>query len=309
MIRGAFRAAPLSLTAALGCAALTLWGCGPAQSKPPELASSSDESAPETPVPSPEPSSDAAPPVSENPAPEAAEAAPPPQSEPQLGAPELCQKMCDRVKERCSAEATEACRNNCREWDSKPSECDAEVRAALDCARRAEDLQCVNIMPGSCTKKFKQIDACAAGKRIDTKEMSLELPSSWQRFTAKDSGFSVPMPPGVESKEAAGEKTYSASVGAVSYAVRVLPAPPPGKKDLLVAQGVLGDCMKKLVLKGLIERPERRSMEFKASCSGGRQTSGLLVTIGNKLYVVQVQMPDGAQTERDVFVYGFRAPL
>ncbi len=117
------------------------------------------------------------------------------------------------------------------------------------------------------------------------------------------------MPPGVESKEASGEKTYSASVGAVSYSVRVLPAPPAGKKDLLVAQGVLGECMKKLVLKGLIERPERRSMEFKANCPGGRQTSGLLVTIGSKFYVVQVLMPDGAQTDRDVFVYGFRAPL
>jgi hypothetical protein len=308
MIRGAFRAAPFS--AAFTCAALTLWSCGPAQSKPPAVSSSSDEPPPETAAPSPEASSDAAaPPVSDNPAPEAAETKPPPQSEPQLSAAELCQKMCDRVKERCSADATEACRNNCREWDSKPSECDAEVRSALDCARKAEDLQCVNIMPGSCTKKFKQIDACAAGKRIDTKEMSLDLPSGWQRFTAKDSGFSVPMPPGVESKEASGEKTYSASVGAVSYSVRVLPAPPPGKKDLLVAQGVLGECMKKLVLKGLIERPERRSMEFKANCPGGRQTSGLLVTIGSKFYVVQVLMPDGAQTDRDVFVYGFRAPL
>ena len=309
MTSGALRALPLSLAAALGFVALTLSSCGPAQSKPPEVATSSDEPPPEAPAPAPEATSDAVPPVSENPKPEAAESTAPPKSDPQPSAAELCQKMCDRVKERCSAEATEACRNNCREWDSKPSECDAEVRAALDCARKAEDLQCVNIMPGSCTKRFKQIDACAAGKRIDTKEMSLELPSGWQRFTAKDSGFSVPMPPGVESKEASGEKSYSASVGAVTYSVRVLPAPPPGKKDLLVAQGVLGECMKKLVLKGLIERPERRSMEFKASCPGGRQTSGLLVTIGTKLYIVQVILPDNAQTERDVFVYGFRAPL
>jgi hypothetical protein len=303
MIRGHLRAASVSL--ALASAALTL-SCGTAPSKSPAVASTSDEAPPEAPVPAPSGSEDSTAAVSDNAAPDAA---PPPQTAPDLSAAELCQKMCDRVKERCSAEATEACRNNCREWDSKPSECDADVRAALDCARKAEDLQCVNIMPGSCTKKFKQIDACAAGKRIDTKEMSLDLPSGWQRFEAKDAGFSVPMPPGVESKQASGEKTFSASVGAVSYSVRVLPAPPPGKKDLLVAQSVLGDCMKKLALKGLIERPERRSLEFKAGCAGGRQTSGLLVTIGNRFYVVQVLAPEGAQTDRDVFVYGFRAPL
>jgi hypothetical protein len=77
----------------------------------------------------------------------------------------------------------------------------------------------------------------------------------------------------------------------------------------LVAQKVLGDCMKKLQLKGLIERPERRSLEFKAGCAGGRQASGLLVTSGKKMYVVSVIAPDGASSDRDVFVYGFKAPL
>ena len=226
-----------------------------------------------------------------------------------LSPAELCQKMCDRVRERCTPENAEACRGNCREWDSTPPGCETEVKQALDCARTAEDLQCVNIMPSSCTKKFKKIEACAAGKPIDGKEMSLDMPQGWQRFVAKDAGFSVPMPPGVESKEAGPEKVYAANVGAVAYSVRVLPAPDPKQKDLLVAQNVLGDCMKKLALKGLIERPERRSLEFKSACAGGRQASGLLVTIGKKLYVVSVISPAGATSDRDVFVYGFKAPL
>jgi hypothetical protein len=227
----------------------------------------------------------------------------------ELSAADLCQKMCDRVRERCTPENTEACRGNCREWDSPPPGCETEVKQALECARNAEDLQCVNIMPSSCTKKFKRIEACASGKRVDVKEMSLDMPQGWQRFEAKDAGFSVPMPPGMEAKETGAEKSYAASVGAVAYSVRVLPAPDPKLKDLLVAQKVLGDCMKKLQLKGLIERPERRSLEFKAGCAGGRQASGLLVTSGKKMYVVSVIAPDGASSDRDVFVYGFKAPL
>jgi hypothetical protein len=251
--------------------------------------------------------------ASDNPPPSGAAVTPsesvgtPPAAE--LSAADLCQKMCDRVRERCTAENTEACRGNCREWDSPPPGCETEVKLALECARDAEDLQCVNIMPSSCTKKFKRIEACASGKRVDVKEMSLDMPQGWQRLEAKDAGFSVPMPPGVEVKEASAEKSYTASVGAVAYSVRVLPAPDPKLKDLLVAQKVLGDCMKKLQLKGLIERPERRSLEFKAGCSGGRQASGLLVTSGKRMYVVSVIAPDGANSDRDVFVYGFKAPL
>lgn len=221
----------------------------------------------------------------------------------------LCQKMCDRVRERCTPENTEQCRNNCREWDSPPPGCEADVRRALECASTAEDLQCVNIMPSSCTKRFKQIEACASGKRLDLQEISLEMPAGWQRFEPKNAGFAVPMPPGVEAKDSAGEKAYTANAGGVAYAVRVLPAPDPKTKDLLVAQNVLGDCVKKLKLKGLIERPERRSLEFSAGCAGGRDASGLLVTAGNKLYVVSVIGPTGAATQRDVFVYGFKAPL
>ena len=217
--------------------------------------------------------------------------------------------MCDRVGERCTPENTEACRGNCREWDAPPPGCEAEVKEALECASSAEDLQCVNIMPSSCTRKFKKIEACAAGKKLDGKEISLDMPATWQRFAAKEAGFSIPMPPGVESKESAGEKSYAASVGGVSYSVRVLPAPDPKTKDLMVAQNVLGDCKKKLQLKGLIERPERRSLEFKAGCAAGREASGLLVTIGSKLYVVSVIGPTVATPERDVFVYGFKAPL
>jgi hypothetical protein len=221
---------------------------------------------------------------------------------------QLCQKMCDRLKDRCSADLVEKCRGNCREWDSPPPGCEGEVAKALECAIGAEDIQCVNIMPSSCTRKFKAIDACASGKKSDTPEMSLDMPSGWQRFVSKEQGYSVPMPPGAETKELNGEKVTSASLGAATFSVRVLPAPPAGKKDLLVAQGVLGDCMKKLALKGLIERPERRSLEFKAGCAGGRETSGLLVTIGQRLYVVQVLGP-AAKGDRDVFVYGFKAPL
>lgn len=302
----------LSRSAAL--IAFTLLSCGPGRppAREPSLppADPSVEAPAESPVE--EAPNETAEAVSDNSAPAEAkpthEAAPTDEAKPAPDPAQLCQKMCDRLKERCSADLVEKCRGNCREWDSPPPGCDAEVTAALECAVAAEDLQCVNIMPSSCTRRFKAIDACAAGKKGDAQEMSLDMPSGWQRFVSKEHGYSIPMPPGVQTKEANGEKIASTSVGAVTFSVRVLPAPPPGKKDLLVAQSALGDCMKKLQLKGLIERPERRSFEFKAGCSGGREASGLFVTIGQRLYVVSVTGPV-AQSERDVFVYGFKAPL
>src|ERR1051325_9981621 len=98
MTRGALRAVSTALCTVLGGLTVTLSGCGSAQSKPPALASSTDEPAPATANPAPEPGSDTAAPVSENPPPEASETTPPPASEPELSAAELCQKMCDRVK-------------------------------------------------------------------------------------------------------------------------------------------------------------------------------------------------------------------
>jgi hypothetical protein len=277
--------------------------CGGARPSPAEPSAPPADTAATAP---PEPAASAsAPDVSDNAPP--AQDAPPSEAQPELGPPELCQKMCDRLKERCSADSVEKCRGNCREWNSPPPGCETEVKRALQCAIDAEDLQCVNIMPSSCTKRFKQIEACASGKKSDAPEMSLDMPSGWQRFESKEGGYSVPMPPGVEAKQVNGENVASASVGAVLYSVRVLPAPPPGKKDLLVAQGVLGDCIKKLQLKGLIERPERRSLEFKAGCSSGREASGVFVTVGQRLYVVSVTGPSGAMPNRDVFVYGFKA--
>jgi hypothetical protein len=301
-----FRPFSLLTFALLLCAA-----CGapqaPAGSISPPAADPEAEPAQATPEPSSGvlPSDNTPPPAEASSAPEAAATTP----SADLSATELCQKMCDRVRERCTKETAEACRGNCREWHSPPPGCEAEVKQALQCARDAEDLQCVNIVPSSCTRKFKRIEACASGKKLDTQEMSLDMPQGWQRFEAKDAGFAIPMPPGVEAKETGSEKSYSANVGGVVYSVRVLPAPDPKTKDLQVAQNVLGDCMKKLQLKGLIERPERRSLEFKAGCSGGRQASGLLVTTGKKLYVVSVTGLGPPSSERDVFVYGFKAPL
>ncbi|MFO7181131.1 MAG: hypothetical protein DIU78_020695 [Pseudomonadota bacterium] len=234
---------------------------------------------------------------------EQGEAAAPPPAAPDPY--DLCQKMCDRLVERCSASLVEQCRANCDQWDAPRPGCESEVRAALECASTAEDLQCVNIVPSSCTRAFRRIEACESGKPLAPEANALEIPKSWQAFESAEDGFSVPMPPGVERTVEGSERRYTAVENGVSYAVRVRPAPAGKPKDITVAQEVLAPCIKGLKLTGLIERPERRSLEFRAACPDGSAASGLLLTASGKLYVLSVIAPRGTTAQRDGFVYNF----
>ncbi|HLV66026.1 MAG TPA: hypothetical protein VKY73_09435 [Polyangiaceae bacterium] len=219
---------------------------------------------------------------------------------------ELCQKMCDRLAERCSASLVEQCRANCDQWDAPPPGCEGEVHAALECASTAEDLQCVNIVPSSCTRAFRRIDACASGKPLAPEVNALGVPEGWRAFASADDGFTVPMPPQVERTVEGSERRYTATGDdGAAYSVRVRPAPTGKPKDITVAQEVLAPCTKGLKLTGLIERPERRSLEFRAGCPEGRAASGLLLTASGKLYVLSVIAKTGATTHRDAFVYNF----
>ncbi|HEY8944561.1 MAG TPA: hypothetical protein VIM73_09870, partial [Polyangiaceae bacterium] len=96
---------------------------------------------------------------------------------------QLCNQMCDRVAKRCSETATESCRMNCTQYEHPPAGCDAQVRVALECGAKAEDLTCVNIAPESCAPDFRRVVACASGKpEGELPADPTKMPEDWQKF-------------------------------------------------------------------------------------------------------------------------------
>jgi hypothetical protein len=219
--------------------------------------------------------------------------------------------MCDRVTKKCSENAAESCRMNCTQYEHPPEGCDAQVRAALECAAKAEDLTCVNIAPESCAPDFRRVLACASGKPEGAMpEDPNKMPDGWARFESASQGFSTPMPKGVTEKGGAPEPTFAVTAGDADYRVRILPLPkdPPTQKNLVrVAMGLIGKCNKNLKLFGMVERPNRTTIRFQSTCPANAELGGLIAIASGKMYVLEMTAPKGSTAPKDPFFYGFEA--
>lgn len=255
------------------------------------------------------PASDAAPPSAD-----ASTSAPSSATTPQKPEPkkptltELCLQGCAKVKSKCSESAAETCRMNCTQYDHPPEGCETEAREALECARDAEDIPCVNIAPEICSYKFRRVVGCANGKPLEAKDDSPKVPAGWERYAAKGAGFSAVMPKGVTEGTEGGAPSYSVKDNNVTYSVRILPPPPekPTQKNLVkVAMNLLGKCSQKLKLYGMVERPEKIFIRYDAKCPDAIELHGAFVFANGKMYVPTASAPKGSKAEADAFVYGF----
>lgn len=222
----------------------------------------------------------------------------------------LCEEGCKKIKTRCTETAFENCKMNCAQYDHPPAGCETEVRQALECARDAEDVPCVNIAPEICSYKFRRIVACVNGKPLEAKDDAPKTPDGWERFAAKSAGFTVMAPKGMTESSEGGESRHSVKLGDAEYVVRVLPAPkekPTQKSMLGVAMGVLGKCNQKLKLYGMVDRPEKVFIRFDSGCADGVTWRGAFVVAGSKMYMPYVAIAKGTKSkpEVDAFVYGF----
>ena len=232
-----------------------------------------------------------------------------PTSEPgALSARQLCEQMCTRLPQRCGASVQASCRVNCKQYESPPPGCDADARAAFECARDAADLQCANISPVSCDPKFLRLAACARGEKLDAGEVEAGLPAGWERFKS-GAGFSAVMPRGVASKTENGDRVFSVEDGGLDYSVRVREAPPEPatqKGFVKVAFDLLGEsCSKKLRLHGKVEHDRRVSIRFNSQCRNGTEWRGLFVVFDGKLYVLAITGPKGFEADHARFFEGF----
>ena len=224
---------------------------------------------------------------------------------------DVCFEMCDKVKAKCPKSSFETCRVNCSKYDPAPDGCEDVVRAALSCARDAADLVCANLAPESCAKPFRQISACASGKKpAEAGPATAALPPGFALYENAKEGVQAPMPTGAA---AGGEANVVASVksadGAV-YSIRKLPRP-EGKLNekifLKLAMNLLGRCSDKMKLQGMVDKPGRTSINYTTKCANGSEEQGLFWATEKALFVATVKGPAGKLGSAETFLYGFEA--
>jgi hypothetical protein len=237
--------------------------------------------------------------------------APPAAAGAQVALVELCEEGCKKIKAKCAGSSYDNCHMNCAQYEHGPKGCEKEAREALECAKNAEDVTCVNIAPEICAFKFRKVVACSNGTTLEAKEEAgAKTPPGWERYSAKSAGFSALMPKGVTEGQEGGQPQFTTKEGEGTYNVRILPAPKekPTQKNMLgVAMGVLGKCNRNLKLYGMVDRPEKVFIRFDAGCPDGSTWRGAFVIVGPKMYMPFVSAPKGVKTkpEIDAFIYSF----
>jgi hypothetical protein len=229
-----------------------------------------------------------------------------PQESPDPRAAELCAAYCARLAERCSGSLAEDCETRCTQYQQPPGDCTKHIHEALACARDAMDLACVNIAPQSCGPKFRSLFACVEGRELPEVQNELTIPEGWQRVRVE--GLSVAMPPEVEQRtDERGSEWLSREQGA-SYSVRVRPPPkqpPKQSNSTALTLGVLGNCNRELKVFSIVERAERYSNRFSATCPDRSRVQGHLLVTGGQLYVLTVKGALGPDTAWESFLFGF----
>lgn len=276
-----------------------------ANAAPAEATATAESSAAE---PAPEPAEAPAP--SAAPAPAASSARAPVPAP--LPISRVCEQMCDAQANKCSADKVEACKQNyCSRYGSAPDVCEQAVRLALACTEQHPEFSvCANVISESCAKPFRAAEQCiATGVAPVAAEAPKELPDGWKRYEALDAGFSVGLPPGVESKSERGVKTWTAKSGGTTYEITLGPPPPVKKFDqkafVRIASKLLGKCAPKMKLFAMVEKPDSTLIHFRTVCPDKTQERGEFFVQGNDYFVLRATWGEGPNPDTDQFAYSF----
>jgi hypothetical protein len=223
---------------------------------------------------------------------------------------DVCFAMCDKVKAKCPKSAFDACRVNCSKYDPPAEGCEDVVRSALSCARDAADLVCANVAPESCAKPFRQISACASGKKpAADAPATASLPPGFAVYENAQEGVHAPMPQGAAAGEGNVFATVKHADGAL-YSIRKLPRP-EGKLNekvfLKIGMGLFGRCSDKMKMQGMVDKPGRTSIHYTTKCPDGSEEQGLFWATDKALFVASVKGQPGKLGPTEAFLYGFEA--
>ena len=290
-------------------AAVAVWLVACAGAAPSAEVPAAAPAASEGPSKAAAPTSDALPTPDARNNPPAAPASAPPAPAPAPILP-ICLAKCDKLVSKCAAPAVESCRLNCGKYDPPPAGCGDPVRAALECARDARDLTCANVAPESCSRKFREIAACAAGEAAPIADKPpAGLPAGWEQVADTAHGFTVAMPAGSAVKAGAeGPMRSVTAADGTRYTVSVmLPLKDkPSEKSLLhFLMKVMGRCSEKVKLDGFVEKGDRSSMHYKAHCQDKTDWNGMIYTNAQHLFLLSAQAEVGKIGPTDAFFYQF----
>ena len=291
----------------------TFVACGGSQTPPAESSPAEATSAPApSSVPAAESPSDAPAPQTNNP-PEpdkAPPAAPTPPAPPPIST--LCEKMCDAQAAKCSAEKVQGCKQNyCSRYGGAPEVCEPAVRAALACtAQNPEFSVCSNVISISCAKPFRAAEKCiATGVAPEDLGPPKEMPDGWVRFEAKDAGFTVAMPPHVETRTEGPLKIWSAKSANATYEITLGPPPDEKKFDqkafVRIGTKMLGKCAPKMKLFAMVEKPESTLIHYRTVCPDKTQLRGEIYVEGRDYFVLKSTWGEGPNPDAEAFAFTF----
>jgi hypothetical protein len=221
----------------------------------------------------------------------------------------ICRAKCDELVAKCSKASVDSCRLNCSKYDAPQAECAAQVRAALECTRDAQDLTCANVAPESCSAKFKEIAACTAGEAPKPASPSGALPEGWETIRDAANGFSIALPSGSTAADSAeGPVRAVTAADGTTYTVSVLPLlkEKPSEKSLLhFLMKVQGRCSDKVKLDGFVEKEGRSSIHYSAHCPDKTDWDGMLYIGTQHLILLSARAATGKVGITEPFFYDF----
>ena len=226
---------------------------------------------------------------------------------------DVCEKMCDAQSAKCSPEKVKGCKQNyCSRYGGAPDVCEPAVRAALACTEQNPEFSvCSNVISISCAKPFRAAEKCiATGVAPEDLGPPKEMPDGWARYESKEAGFSVAMPPNVETRTEGAQKIWSAKSGNATYEVSLGPPPPEEKKFdqkafVRIGTKLLGKCGPKMKLFALVEKPESTLIHYRTVCPDKTQRRGELYVEGKDYFVLTATWGEGPNPDADAFAFTF----
>jgi hypothetical protein len=236
----------------------------------------------------------------------------PPPAPPAPTVAEVCEQLCVRADQICTADGARRCRGACVAYVRASTGCEDQTKAALECQVRAEASDiCSHVAASSCAREFRVLRACQRGEPPPETQLGTagDVPAAWQKIVDEELGFSLSLPPDAALDTAAKRRTWRAEEGGTSYVVARLPDPPAKITDAALLRMVIDyvgvTCQRNIRLHGRFESDGIVGVRYDSGCNDKSQWHGMLRIRGGQALSIGWHAPAGVQGVLDPFFFSF----